>query len=91
MYETNNPRVAFDAALARAIFEIDAPFPQLTSSRFLGRVRELILFQTQDGLHSKQTEVAALQMHQEVMVAVQGMRHRFDPKSSLEDHLSDAD
>ena len=71
-YETNDGRTAFDAAVARAILEIDAPFPQLTAARFLGRVRQLILAQTQVGLQSKQTEAAALQVHLEVVQPFKG-------------------
>ena len=78
---TNSGQTAF----ARVILDIDGPFPRLTASRFLGRVRQLILAQTQNGLHSKQTEEQALKINEEMLIAVQGLRYHFAPLQSLED------
>ena len=82
---TDDGEVVFMAAVARAIFEIDAPPPRLTTPSFLNRVRQHVLFPQAAGQCSNHAESDALERYEELMRLVLGMRNQFSPKESLED------
>ena len=86
---TEDGEVVFLGAIARTIFEIDAPPPRLTAAAFLNRIRQNVLFQKSSGQCSSNAENQALESYEELMRIVLGMRNHFDPKQSLQDPPSE--
>ena len=89
-YPTEDGQTAFDAALAQAIFEIDALHSQLSATVFFARIRQIVLAGISNEQYSRQTAEVALQIHQEVMITVLAMRDKFDPKETLDDFPMDS-
>ena len=74
---TDSGEVAFLAALAQAIVQIDGPTPPETTAVFLRRIDQILVSQLLAGQCSKQAFQESMQLYQQLRTTAYGIWNEF--------------